>query len=836
MRRIRNVFLCSILVGLGIVSLHCGPGDDASDMEQAETTAALPVLAEVEPFQLTDQNGRAFGSDDLRGSLWIATVTFTRSRTNTPGQVATMANLHDHIAQASLGHSIHLVNFTAEPEHDTPQTLQAYAGRAGADSANWHFITGPRPEMTDVIESLGLPLLDGARTSQRPISLSPQFVLVDRQHRVRGIYDMHAADEFEAMLTDVRLLLPEAPHLDDGTGRTHLVVPPENLNLSWIDRRRREQLATASSFDVFHDFTFAHRRQESGITFRNKIVNNAGKDWMPNHYDHGNGVAIADVDGDGRQDLYFTSQVGGNELWRNTGDGHFENITDRAGVALTERIGVTASFADIDNDGDPDLYVTSVKGGNALFENDGSGRFTDISEASGTDYSGHSSSAVFFDYNRDGLLDLFLVNVGVYTSDNRIPVTNGTSEAQTGGKHSFYEGLEDAFTAHIKPGREERSILYENQGEGRFIDVSQEVGLVDESWSGDATPIDANGDGWLDLYVLNMQGDDRYYENVDGEHFVRKSEELFPNTPWGSMGVKSLDYNNDGRMDLFLTDMHSDMSENIGPEREELKSRMQWPDSLLAGGANNVFGNAFYENRGSGRFAEVSDQIGAENYWPWGLSAGDLNADGFEDVFVASSMNYPFRYGVNSVLLNNRGEEFLDSEYILGVEPRHEGQTVTPWFELDCSGEDQAHEYCTGRSGGVVVWGAVGSRSSVIFDLDDDGDLDVVTNDFNSEPLVLVSNLSEQIDDLRYLKVRLVGTESNRDGLGARVTLTAGGKTYTKVQDGVTGYLSHGIQPLYFGLGDASSVESIEVQWPSGTTQVVDGPIETNALVTIEEE
>ena len=106
---------------------------------------------------------------------------------------------------------------------------------------------------------------------------------------------------------------------------------------------------------------------------------------------------------------------------------------------------------------------------------------------------------------------------------------------------------------------------------------------------------------------------------------------------------------------------------------------------------NHALGNSFFHNEGDGNFREISDQINAENYWPWGLSVGDLNADGYEDAFLASSMNYPWRYGVNSVLLNNRGEQFLDSEFILGVEPRRDGRTSTLWFELDCDGEDQSH-------------------------------------------------------------------------------------------------------------------------------------------------
>ncbi len=200
-------------------------------------------------------------------------------------------------------------------------------------------------------------------------------------------------------------------------------VPPSVLNPTWLDGRRRFQVASLDSFQVFHDFAFSDRVAQSGIQFRNKVVIEAAKGYKAIHYDHGNGVIIADVDGDGLYDIYFVTQVGGNELWKNVGGGSFENVTDRAGVAVAAAISITASFADIDNDGDADLYVTTLRSGNRLFENDGSGKFTDITAQSGLGYQGHSSSAVFFDYDRDGLLDVFLAVVGVYTRDSLITVT-----------------------------------------------------------------------------------------------------------------------------------------------------------------------------------------------------------------------------------------------------------------------------------------------------------------------------------------------------------------------------------------------------------------------------
>jgi hypothetical protein len=388
----------------------------------------------------------------------------------------------------------------------------------------------------------------------------------------------------------------------------------------------------------------------------------------------------------------------------------------------------------------------------------------------------------------------------------------------------------------LKPELTETSILYKNLDGQRFEDVTARMRLVDDSWSGAATPIDANEDGWIDLYTLDMQGHDEYFENIGGKVFAKRSREVFPKTPWGAMGVKVFDYDNDGRMDLYITDMHSDMSQDIGIEQEKLKADMQWSESMLQSGGQSIWGNALFHKQPDGSYEEVSDAMGAENYWPWGLSVGDLNADGFEDVFIASSMNLPLRYGINSVLLNNLGKRFLDSEFILGVEPRRDGITAKPWFTLDCDGADRDHKYAKQAgitSGKVVVWSALGSRSSVIFDFDNDGDLDIVTNDFNSPPMILESNLADR-HPVRFLKVQLVGEESNRDGLGAVVDVVTDRGSYRKVHDGQSGYLSQSSHQLYFGLDDATKVTEVRIAWPSGTKQVIRPTEINNVLVVVE--
>lgn len=598
-------------------------------------------------------------------------------------------------------------------------------------------------------------------------------------------------------------------------------VPDPDIGVDTLAARQKAQTAAAASWRVFHQFQFTDRLPESGITFVHHAVDDVTKHYRPVHYDHGTGIAVADVDGDGLYDIFFVNQVGPSQLWKNLGHGRFRDITEESGLRLPGRIGVTASFADIDNDGDQDLFVTTVRGGNALFENDGHGHFKDISKTAGVDLVAHSSGAVFFDYDRDGKLDLFVCNVGRYTSDEK-------------GPDGEYAGLPDGFEGHLHPDRYEAPVLYHNAGGNRFDEVSTAMGLRPHGWCGDATVADLNGDGWPDLYVLNMQGDNHYYENVGGKSFVQKTAQYFPKTPWGAMGAKFFDFDNDGRLDLFVTDMHSDMSNAVGPEREKLKSEMTWSDDYLQGGANNIFGNAFYHNLGGGKFEEISDRLGLEDYWPWGFSVGDVNADGWEDVFITASMGFPFRYGINSLLLNDGGQKFLDAEFVLGIEPRRDGRTHTPWFDLDCATEGKDSPPCEGRTGTVTIMTPLTTRSSVIFDLDDDGDLDIVTNDLNSAPMVLISDLAQR-RPVQWLKVALVGTASNRNGLGALVRVSAGGHVYTKPNDGVSGYLSHSILPLYFGLGDAKTIEKVEVDWPSGRHQVVTQGLRANDTLRLTE-
>jgi len=614
---------------------------------------------------------------------------------------------------------------------------------------------------------------------------------------------------------------------------------PAATTPAWLVERGRQEAELAARSHVVHDFRFSDQRQASGITFQNRVVDDAGRAYKLAHYDHGSGVCAADVDGDGLPDLYFVTQLGTNELWKNVGNGRFVDVTARAGLALPDEIGVGCAFADIDNDGDPDLFVTTVRHGNRLFENLGNGTFRDITVQAGVGYVGHSSGAVFFDYDGDGLLDLFLTNVGVYTGNAR-------------GRGGYYVALSDAFLGHLHPERAEASILYRNLGGNRFKDVSRDVGLVDLSWTGDATAFDVNDDGFPDLYVLDMQGGDHLWLNEGGKRFRDATAKYFPKAPWGSMGAKVFDFDGDGRLDIFVTSMHPDMWVNIAPGDWAAEGRKA-DTSTVAGGMipegkdRFIFGNELFANRGGGRFEEISDSVGVETYWPWGPSVDDLNADGWDDIFIAAGMNFPYRYGINSVLLNEGGRRFLPSEFVVGVEPRLNGITQQVWFTLDCNAADRDHPFCgpcahpesmggacrVDAAGHLTMMGSLGTRAAVALDLDGDGDLDIVTNEFNAAPQVLVSDLAQR-HQVHFLKVRLRGTHSNREGLGAQVTVVLpDGRRMLKVLDGKSGYLSQSDLPLYFGLADADDATAIDVRWPSGRRQTVPGPVKAGRTIDV---
>jgi len=579
--------------------------------------------------------------------------------------------------------------------------------------------------------------------------------------------------------------------------------------------------------------------QNRSKLFRPLDVSRAGIDfvhrWNPplKHRDQltnafsGGGVAVGDYDQDGLPDIFICGQVNGGQLFKNSGGFRFINKSSLLKPPAPAGAWATgASWADIDNDGWLDLYVCGFDCPNRLYLNrlQGSERvLVESARSLGVDFSGASIIGTFADYDRDGDLDLFVLT-------NRLPVPdsllNEPFSLSRGPKGEPV--LPEAFRQYAdvivlpdgkglkKSDAGQYDHLYRNEGPGKpFKEVTREAGMSGNHYGLSATWWDWNQDGWPDLYVANdFYGPDRLWTNngpgADGVvTFTDMTRGSLPHTPWFSMGSDIADVNNDGWMDLLATDMAGSTHYN---EKMQM-GNMSGPDSdawfLNFPVPPQYMRNALYLNSGTKNFMEVAQLYGvSKTDWTWSVNFGDLDNDGWEDLFVTNGMS---RDWLNSDLRarapsKDGWDRYYDFWY--AQKPLFQTNRV---FRNQGGLKMQESGFEWGLAENSVSFG------SVLTDLNGDGDLDVVVNNFGGPP-----SLFENTGTTGHrIVVKLVGTESNRFGVGSTVTVRPAnsGQRLTRYLTSARGFMSCPEPSLHFGLGDQKEIESLTVAWPSGHRQ-----------------
>ena len=340
------------------------------------------VLGFAPPLALTDQNGNRFQSDQLSGNPWIVNLLSIHAPKNSQ-RSAFLQTVQRQIAKGGELEGTRIVSLSIDSTNDTPEALKAHAGKWNADEDIWSFLTGSADEIRTATsrDVFKLATRIDQRSNGNAIPGGSRFALVDSYQRIRGVYDFENPRAINELVTDLAALKAEI-----------IMIPSDVQAPEWMEARKRSQLESANSRSEPSTISlFPTRGRQVGSVLCTRSWTSPASGSRASTTITDSGVVVADVDGDERLDIYFVNQVGGNELWRNLGAGKFENITERAGVFVSDRVGVSAAFADIDNDGDPDLFVTALRKGNVLFENLGSGKFRNITAGSGLAYKGHSS-------------------------------------------------------------------------------------------------------------------------------------------------------------------------------------------------------------------------------------------------------------------------------------------------------------------------------------------------------------------------------------------------------------------------------------------------------------
>jgi enediyne biosynthesis protein E4 len=550
----------------------------------------------------------------------------------------------------------------------------------------------------------------------------------------------------------------------------------------WLDhllaQSASDQLAAFRLRDISHQAGVAVRHQK--VMLDHKLDN-----IMPWMSSVGACVAAADYNNDGFTDV-FVSSSGRNaacHLFHNNGDGTFTDVAEKAGVADLNREGgvMDAVWGDFDNDGWPDLYVVKWSAPNRLFRNNRNGTFTDITDSSGTGYQGNGNAAIWFDYNEDGLLDLYIGNY--FRSENDLWHLSTT--------HIMHNDFEKARNAGP-------NVLYRNNGDGTFTNVAPQLGVDDRGWTLDVGACDLFNTGHMDLYLANDFGQDMIYKNNGNGTFTNVTSHALPIDTRKGMNVDFADLDGDGYPDIYVANITK-------------------PGYL-------VEGNFLWHNNRDGTFTDHAPTLGVDNGgWGWGAKFVDLDNDGELEIvalngFVSAGPgDYWFQLGT---MATTPGIVVEDS------------RNWPPIGNNSISGYERSRLFVKQGNGYVDLAEEAGltdlydGRGLCIADYDNDGLPELFVAN-QGAPFLLYKNYPQQRN--HWLGLRMIGTgRSNRDAIGARVTVTVGGRRWVKWVDPGSGFASQSDRRLIFGMGQSQKVDMIEIRWPDGRIEQTKGlPIDT---------
>lgn len=570
----------------------------------------------------------------------------------------------------------------------------------------------------------------------------------------------------------------------------------------------------------------------TSLTFVNKLPESRTMNsFVYEYYYNGGGVAAGDLNNDGLDDLYFTSNLSDNVLYLNTGHLKFKDVTAIAGVAGQQGWATGVTMADVNGDGLLDIYVCrsgryteNDKRRNELFINQGPNRqgipvFKEEGARYGLDDPSTSTQASFFDYDRDGDLDMFLANHNIEIAPVDIRQINDFKS-----RRSTYGGNK----------------MFENRG-GKFVDVTDKVGMTSHlmNYALSISVSDVNNDQWPDMYVaVDYAGADHLYINQHDGTFADAIQYSLGHFPLASMGSDIGDVNNDGLADIMTLDMAS--IDHVGAMTSQGGLSQNRHDAYEANGLHHQYSkNSLQLNRGitaSGRplYADIAQFAGIDKTdWSWAPLIADFDNDGLNDLFIS-----------NGVLRDFINIDY--NRYIRQEMERVKQQKKNPflyfgkWTEL--SPRRPVPNFLYKNQGDMVFSDISGelngsrpsfSNGAIYADLDNDGDLDLVVNNINT-PAYLYENKSNTREGNHFLPVALNGEGKNTHGVGAKVMIKSNGQWMVREQFPTRGYQSAVSETLHFGLGKLSVVDSLTVVWPSGKRQVLTN-VEADRLLVLSE-